>query len=290
MDAITAGNGKNHITSADDAEIFASLVGGESCVMQRGDMFKCTVETANKATIGTGLGFIHGHAFRCEVPESVVIKSGSQGFKRNDIIGVRWTTDSLGNESIALEIIQGTPATINPTDPETPSGNLLNGDRSAWFSLWRIKIDGITVGTPEKMFSEVNSYLGMMTPKVLFTGDFAQTKSSQITLSDVVTNYNRLDVVYQTTGGDIGTITLYSPQAGTKFVVWSAEPSNDYIYFKNKGFLIQPDAKTINAARITGSDTSWWAQEYRFAYTSNAGLYTNHTNNIGIIAVYGYRF
>ncbi|MDY4522515.1 MAG: hypothetical protein SPD80_02835 [Atopobium sp.] len=290
MDAITAGNGKNHVTSADDAEIFASLIGGESCVMQRGDMFKCIVETANKATIGTGLGFIHGHAFRCEVPESVVIKSGSQGFKRNDIIGVRWTTDSLGNESISLEVIQGTPVTLNPSDPETPSGNLLNGDRSAWFSLWRIKIDGITVGTPEKMFREVNSYLGMMTPKVLFTGDFAQTKSSQITLSDVVTNYTKIDVVYQTSGGDVGTIPLYNPQAGTKFVVWSAEPSNDYIFFKNKAFLIQENAKSINAARVTGSDSSWWAQEYRFAYTSNAGLYTSHTNSIGIIAVYGYRF
>ncbi|KRN55035.1 MAG: hypothetical protein KHZ79_06270 [Atopobium minutum] len=290
MNAITAGNGKNHVTSADDAEIYASFVGGASCVMARGDMFRCRMETANKATIGTGLGFINGHAFRCEVPESVVIKSGSQGFKRNDIIGVRWTTDSLGNESISLEVLQGTPSTLNPTDPRVPSGDLLNGDKTAWFSLWRIKVEGISVSTPEALFTPVNNYLGMVTPKVLFTGEYEKTRSSQITLSDVVTNYSRLDVVFQASAGDVNTITLYSPRPLMKFVTWSTEPTNDYVFLKTKGYLIQSDGKTINAARITGSDTSWWAHEYRFAYTSNAGLYYSFANSIGLIAVYGYKF
>ncbi|WP_028264370.1 hypothetical protein [Atopobium fossor] len=127
-------------------------------------------------------------------------------------------------------------------------------------------------------------------PKKLFSGTYANTKSAAIKLADVAANYSRLDVVYQTSGGDVGTATLYSPRAGMKFSIVAMEPSNNMVFIKNKAYEIQSDGKTINAARPNDSNSSWWAKEHKFPTTDNAGIYTSTVNVIGIIAVYGYKF
>lgn len=288
IELVTGAARQAHVSSDDIAHLFAGLFGKDAYVIG-GEFPKLTFQGANTLQIQPCDLLVNGRLVRLTGDTSVSIQSGSQLAHRRDFICVRYIADRSSNTESAELVVAAGNAVANSQplqDPTVPlQGNILDGAPDVYVPIIKIEVDELT---PKAEW--IVSTAGTQHCVNLFTGDFAQTKSSQITLSDVVTNYTKIDVVYQTTGGDIGTITIYKPQANTKFVVWSAEPSNDYIYFKNKGFLIQPDAKTINAARVTGSSSSWWAQEYRLAYTANAGLYTSHTNNIGIISVYGYKF
>lgn len=153
MEAITAGDGTTHVSSADDRELYAGIVGAGCYVCKTGNQLKCTMQTANKAIIGTGAGFMYGTGFRNSSAEEVTIKSGTQAQRRNDIICVHFATDSAGNETAELAVLEGKSTTAAAaTDPDIPAGNLLDGATEAWMPLWRIPLDGITVGEPVALF------------------------------------------------------------------------------------------------------------------------------------------
>ena len=153
MEAITAGDGTTHVSSADDRELYAGIVGAGCYVCKTGNQLKCTMQTANKAIIGTGAGFMYGTGFRNSSAEEVTIKSGTQAQRRNDIICVHFATDSAGNETAELAVLEGKSTTAAAaTDPDIPAGNLLGGATEAWMPLWRIPLDGITVGKPVALF------------------------------------------------------------------------------------------------------------------------------------------
>lgn len=146
--------GVAHISSEDKAIIHQAKFSKSDVVYDWGDAFKCSMSSSNRATIGTGCASIQGLDWHITAAESVTISNGSQGMKRNDIICAHYHRDSkTGNENVALTVLKGSPNATAAADPTIPSGKILSGAVDAYMPLWRIPLDGITVGTPVRLFT-----------------------------------------------------------------------------------------------------------------------------------------
>ena len=146
--------GVAHISSEDKAIIHQAKFSHSDVVFDWGDAFKCSMSSSNRATIGTGCASIQGLDWHITAAESVTISNGSQGMKRNDIICAHYHRDSkTGNENVALTVLKGSPNATAAADPTIPSGKILSGAGDAYMPLWRIPLDGITVGTPVRLFT-----------------------------------------------------------------------------------------------------------------------------------------
>lgn len=146
-------SGSPHIDGNDIGTINLAMRGIGNYVLDYKDKLKATVASANKITIGTGVMSFEGRDIIISAAETVTIESGSQGMKRNDIICEHYHRDtSNGVETTNLVAIKGTPASSNPKDPNIPSGTILGGATDAYMPLYRIPLDGITVGTPVQLF------------------------------------------------------------------------------------------------------------------------------------------
>ena len=146
--------GVAHISSEDKAIIHQAKFSKSDVVYDWGDAFKCSMSSSNRATVGTGCASIQGLDWHITAAESVTISNGSQGMKRNDIICAHYHRDSkTGNENVALTVLKGTPNATAAADPTIPSGKILSGAVDAYMPLWRIPLDGITVGTPVRLFT-----------------------------------------------------------------------------------------------------------------------------------------
>lgn len=183
MEIITAGDGTAHVSSADDGTIYAGIAGNACYVTGVGDKLSCTMQGANTALVGTGVGIMYGRAFRVAMPEEVTIQSGTQSQRRHDVICAHFTTSSEGHESGELVVLKGTPTSGQEAeDPEIPSGSILEGATEAYMPLWRIPLDGINVGEPEAMFDVLMSMSELQ-------GEVAEVRDSvsQIPWTDIWT-------------------------------------------------------------------------------------------------------
>ena len=146
--------GVAHISSEDKAIIHQAKFSKSDVVYDWGDVLKCSMSSFNRATVGTGCASIQGLDWHITAAESVTISNGSQGMKRNDIICAHYHRDSkTGNENVALTVLKGSPNATAAADPTIPSGKILSGAVDAYMPLWRIPLDGITVGTPVRLFT-----------------------------------------------------------------------------------------------------------------------------------------
>ena len=146
--------GVAHISSEDKAIIHQAKFSKSDVVYDWGDVFKCSMSSSNRATVGTGCASIQGLDWHITSAESVTISNGSQGMKRNDIICAHYHRDSkTGNENVALTVLKGSPNVTDAADPTIPSGKILSGAVDAYMPLWRIPLNGITVGTPVRLFT-----------------------------------------------------------------------------------------------------------------------------------------
>lgn len=147
--------GTPHINSTDKAIIHQAKFGSGSYVYDWGDGMSCTMQSANKAIIGKGCASIQGLDWHITDPEVVTIDSGSSGYKRNDIIAAKYTRNSSTDiETVTLTVLKGsTYAGTTAYDPTVPSSRILDNSLTAYQPLWRIPLDGVTVGTPQCMFT-----------------------------------------------------------------------------------------------------------------------------------------
>ena len=146
--------GVAHISSEDKAIIHQAKFSKSDVVYDWGDVFKCSMSSSNRATVGTGCASIQGLDWHITSAESVTISNGSQGMKRNDIICAHYHRDSTsGIETVELAVLKGSPDATAAADPTIPSGKILSGAVDAYMPLWRIPLNGITVGTPVRLFT-----------------------------------------------------------------------------------------------------------------------------------------
>ena len=140
--------GTKHISSDDLSALNVATIGKANCVLKYGDDFKLTMASANSATLGTGVGMVGGKRFWNQAATSLTVQSGTQGQKRNDLVVARYAKTGAGIESIKPVVIKGTPSTGTAADPATTSNDL---------KLWRIPLNGISVGTPVRLFDPMAS-------------------------------------------------------------------------------------------------------------------------------------
>lgn len=150
---VTGHAGKAHATAEQAAGLNAGILGLDDYVLNVHDKLKITVVSANKVTIGTGELVMQGRHVSQGTPEDLIVTNGSQGQKRNDLIVCRYAKGSQNIESAKLVVVRGTPTTGTPTDPAVNTTSPLDGGTTYDMPLYRIPLDGITIGTPVALFN-----------------------------------------------------------------------------------------------------------------------------------------
>ncbi len=157
MHLVTGYAGQEHVTAVDHAAFNAALIGTGQFVLDKGNALQAQVITNNKIRILDGELMMQGRFVRLDPGTYVdlTIESGASGTKRNDLIVARYTKSTTnGVEEVSLAVIKGTGRSSNPVDPSYTQGDITNGEAvKNEFPLWRIRIDGLNVQTPEAMFT-----------------------------------------------------------------------------------------------------------------------------------------
>ena len=153
VELVTGHAGKAHATAEQAAGLNAGILGLDDYVLDVHDKFELTVVSANKVTIGTGELVMQGRHVSQGTPEDLIVTNGSQGQKRNDLIVCRYTKGSQSVESAKLVVVRGTPTTGTPTDPALNTTSPLDGGTTYDMPLYRIPLNGITIGTPVPLFN-----------------------------------------------------------------------------------------------------------------------------------------
>ena len=158
MELIVGKAGTPHIDGNDIGTINQAYRGKGSYVLEWGDEFAAKLTGSNSVQIGTGCASMEGRDLIISAPETVTITSGSQGMKRNDLICVHYHRDSnTGVESTNLVVLKGTATSSNPADPSVPSGTIMSGSIDAYWKLYRVPLDGLTMGAPVQLFTKLPS-------------------------------------------------------------------------------------------------------------------------------------
>lgn len=152
IELVTGHAGSAHVTSAQDGRLNAAAWGTGKYVLPLQSQFAITVDSANQVTVGTGDVLLEGRHITSEAPTTLTVDSGTQNMKRNDLVCIVYSKDGQGVESATLEVVKGTESSGTPTDPAVPSGSVLAGDTTCAMALWRLPIDGISLGEPVSMF------------------------------------------------------------------------------------------------------------------------------------------
>lgn len=182
VELVTGHAGKAHATAEQAAGLNAGILGLDDYVLDVHDKFKITVVSANKVTIGTGELVMQGRHVSQGTPEDLIVTNGSQGQKRNDLIVCRYAKGSQNIESAKLVVVRGTPTTGTPTDPAVNTTSPLDGGTTYDMPLYRIPLDGITIGAPVALFnvlkpmSDVWDSLTQTDVTTLISGNYGTVK------------------------------------------------------------------------------------------------------------------
>ena len=173
VELVTGHAGKAHATAEQAAGLNAGILGLDDYVLNVHDKFKITVVSANKVTIGTGELVMQGRHVSQGTPEDLIVTNGSQGQKRNDLIVCRYAKGSQNIENAKLVVVRGTPTTGTPTDPALNTTSPLDGGTTYDMALYRVPLDGITLGDPVPLFNvlkPMSDVWDSLTPLHLYTG------------------------------------------------------------------------------------------------------------------------
>lgn len=152
IELVTGHTGQAHVTAAQDGRRNVGTFGREGrYVLDTGQGLSLTADSANQVTVGTGDAIMDGRHVCAETPTQLQVASGAQGQKRNDLVVLHYT-DVSGVESVEVRVLQGTPSSSTPTDPAWRQDSITDGATEADWPLWRLPLDGITLGIPEPMF------------------------------------------------------------------------------------------------------------------------------------------
>lgn len=246
--------GTKHISSDDLSALNIATIGKADCVLEYGDDFKLTMASANNATLGTGVGMVGGKRFWNQAATSLTVQSGTQGKKRNDLVVARYAKTGAGVESIEPVVIKGTPGTGTAADPATTPNDL---------KLWRIPLDGISVGTPVKLFDPVASLAALgesglrvlATPGITFNGTVTLPGLKKRAVVIVVFSRGQHAIMPTTNGthtvsGAMGGNDGYSVTTANT----TARVSGETVTFEKIGFNTYMSSGLGNALTLVGGD------------------------------------
>lgn len=154
IEIVTGYHGAEHVEAAQVGRLMAALSGSGEYVLDIGGRLAASIQTANKVRIQPGEILMQGRHITSEAYTDLPIDSGSNGYKRNDVVVCRYERDSAtGVETASLRVIKGTPTTGTASDPAHVDGDIVANALVAEMPLWRIPIVNLAPGTPVKLFS-----------------------------------------------------------------------------------------------------------------------------------------
>jgi hypothetical protein len=133
-----------------------AIMGSDSYVCDVGQMFAATLNSNTSLTLADGEGVLQGVRFRIPYGSTVAltIASGTSGYKRIDLVVARYTK-STG--AISFVVIEGTNATSSPATPAYNTGSVIAGTDTVDFPLYKITLDGTTVSSVDKLFTQLQT-------------------------------------------------------------------------------------------------------------------------------------
>ena len=180
VELITGFAGTPHIGSDDIGAFNAGLVGPGDYALATGNQLKATMSNANTIAVQSGDAVLNGRHVHLTGTTTATVAAGTSGQKRNDLAVLRYTRNTTTNiEACTLVIIKGTSTTGTPADPAHNTGSILDGVATHDMPLYRIPINGITVGTLVPLFNVLKPmkdvWDSLTQSSVLFTGPYAMT-------------------------------------------------------------------------------------------------------------------
>lgn len=156
---VTGYAGEEHITSNDQGSFNAALMGIGEFVLERGKQFEIQVISNNKVRIFDGDLLMQGRHIRLKEDTYVDLffENGTQGYKRTDLIAVRYEKDPITNiESASLVVIKGVPTEDAYVSPEKITGDIISEHALQNDTLlYKVNFDGLGIQEPEKVFSTI---------------------------------------------------------------------------------------------------------------------------------------
>ena len=156
FDGVISFQGKDHITAPQIGRLIAGVAGSVRGILQTQNQIKAAMQTANRIRIDTGDVLFDARMVTNEEPFELNVANGRAGYKRNDLVVLKYSKQVGGVEKFTCEVIQGTPTNQgNPVDPTYVKGDILSGSTTACMPLYRLLIDGITVGEPVSLLPTI---------------------------------------------------------------------------------------------------------------------------------------
>ena len=202
---VTGKWGEVHVTSAQQRNFNSGVVGDGQYVMNG---LTATMSDSNTLHMDPGVACMNGADV--EVPAGgvdVTVTNGTQGMLRNDLICMRYTMDGpTQKESVELVCVRGTPAAADPQDPEYNDGSILDGSPVVDMPLYRVPLDGISVGDPEPLFDVLMPMADLWdsVSHALYSGPGA----ASVALSEDAEGYDWLDVEVASAQGNRKAVRL----------------------------------------------------------------------------------
>lgn len=153
LDLVTGYRGEDHVTAEQVAD-FQRGIYGEAAILDVGSKMAVQVQTANQLTVMDGIAVFDGRQISIGYGESVniPITSGTQGMVRNDLVVVQYTrNESSGIESVAFQVIEGTPNASTAVDPTYTDLDIRSGVLTSQKAFARVKIIGTAIDKIEMM-------------------------------------------------------------------------------------------------------------------------------------------
>lgn len=160
---ITGFAGKPHISSDDVGALHAGVIGPGNYVLDTRQGLKASMSSANTCLIAPGDLLMGGRHVAFPDATAVTIQSGTQGMRRADMVVCRYTKASNGVETAALTALKGQPASGASADPVWNKGSIPDGATIADMPLYRIPLDGISVGQPVPLYDKLPSMWDSLT-------------------------------------------------------------------------------------------------------------------------------
>ncbi len=156
---VTGYAGVEHVSSDDQGSFNAAMMGSGEFILDRGNKFAASIISNNKVRVSDGDMMMQGRHIRLKENTYVDLNfdNGTQGYKRNDLIVVRYSKDSTTDiEQAELMVIKGTPVESNPVDPEHIIGNIITDHALQNDTvLYRVPFDGLNIQPLEKLFKVI---------------------------------------------------------------------------------------------------------------------------------------
>ena len=163
LDIVYGYQGKDHVKASQLGRLLAGTFGGGRYVLDTQDGLAAEMQTANTVRIGTGDLVMDNRYMTNEAYVDLTVDSGQSGYNRNDLVCAKYERAAGDDpdhsvEDVEFVVLKGTPTTGEATDPTYTAGDISAQDATAIYPLWRLPIEGLTVGEPVQLFEKLQTY------------------------------------------------------------------------------------------------------------------------------------